>query len=140
MSLPHGIIYGFFLLWIDPVYGCMGAISALQQQIQSLQVELGAVRDEIIRYNKYYTVTTKTNNSVLSVVPTQLVGDFVSTGAAVSVLNTAPLALPIPQPQQIQQPTPVPTTSSSSNSMYTPTTSTATNYSTLSTDNVSYFG
>ncbi|KAJ7525618.1 hypothetical protein O6H91_17G059100 [Diphasiastrum complanatum] len=34
----------------DPVYGCMGAISALQQQAQSLQAELATVRSEIMRY------------------------------------------------------------------------------------------
>ncbi|KAL2613797.1 hypothetical protein R1flu_025489 [Riccia fluitans] len=34
----------------DPVYGCMGAISALQQQAQALQAELNAVRQEIMRY------------------------------------------------------------------------------------------
>jgi hypothetical protein len=37
----------------DPVYGCMGAISALQQQAQSLQTELNAVRREIMRYKNY---------------------------------------------------------------------------------------
>ncbi|CAM6014362.1 unnamed protein product, partial [Sphagnum balticum] len=37
----------------DPVYGCMGAISALQQQAQSLQAELNAVRQEIMRYRRY---------------------------------------------------------------------------------------
>ncbi|KAK1349783.1 LOB domain-containing protein [Heracleum sosnowskyi] len=134
----NSLVYEANVRLRDPVYGCMGAISALQQQIQSLQVELGAVRDEILRYNKYYTTTRKNNNSALSV-PTH-VGDFVSSGSAVSVINIAPLPLPTPQPQPLQQPTPAPTTSSSSNSMYTPTTSTTTNYSTLSTDNVSYFG
>ncbi|KAJ7541081.1 hypothetical protein O6H91_10G045200 [Diphasiastrum complanatum] len=34
----------------DPVHGCMGTISALQQQTQSLQAELMAVRAEIMRY------------------------------------------------------------------------------------------
>lgn len=34
----------------DPVYGCMGVISTLQQQAQSLQAELNAVRSEIMRY------------------------------------------------------------------------------------------
>eukprot|EP01018_Ginkgo_biloba_P009494 Gb_38978 [translate_table: standard] len=34
----------------DPVYGCMGTISSLQQQAQSLQAELIAVREEIMRY------------------------------------------------------------------------------------------
>lgn len=36
----------------DPVYGCMGAISALQQQAQALQAELNAVRHEITRYRQ----------------------------------------------------------------------------------------
>lgn len=34
----------------DPVYGCMGVISTLQQQAQSLQADLNAVRSEIMRY------------------------------------------------------------------------------------------
>lgn len=34
----------------DPVYGCMGVISTLQQQAQNLQAELNAVRSEIMRY------------------------------------------------------------------------------------------
>ncbi|KAJ7538331.1 hypothetical protein O6H91_11G043800 [Diphasiastrum complanatum] len=33
----------------DPVYGCMGTVSALQQQSQSLQQELAAIRAEIMR-------------------------------------------------------------------------------------------
>eukprot|EP01018_Ginkgo_biloba_P000033 Gb_20398 [translate_table: standard] len=34
----------------DPVYGCMGVISNLQHQIQSLQSELNALHSELIRY------------------------------------------------------------------------------------------
>lgn len=34
----------------DPVYGCLGAISALQQEAQALQSELHAVRTQIMRY------------------------------------------------------------------------------------------
>ncbi|KAE8686621.1 LOB domain-containing protein 13 [Hibiscus syriacus] len=34
----------------DPVYGCMGAIAALQQQVHSLQAEINAVRTEIMKY------------------------------------------------------------------------------------------
>eukprot|EP00249_Psilotum_nudum_P000496 c12269_g1_i1 orf=376-975(-) len=34
----------------DPVYGCMGIISALQQEAQSIQAELNLVRAEIMRY------------------------------------------------------------------------------------------
>ncbi|XP_002962437.2 LOB domain-containing protein 15 [Selaginella moellendorffii] len=34
----------------DPVYGCTGTISALQQQAQSLQAEVNAMREQIMRY------------------------------------------------------------------------------------------
>ncbi|MCO5548172.1 hypothetical protein L7F22_001630 [Adiantum nelumboides] len=34
----------------DPVYGCMGVISALQQQARSLQAELNVVKVEVMRY------------------------------------------------------------------------------------------
>uniref|UniRef100_A0A7N0VK50 LOB domain-containing protein n=1 Tax=Kalanchoe fedtschenkoi TaxID=63787 RepID=A0A7N0VK50_KALFE len=35
----------------DPVYGCMGAIAALQQQLLSLQAQLDAVRAEILKHD-----------------------------------------------------------------------------------------
>ncbi|KAI5082163.1 hypothetical protein GOP47_0001906 [Adiantum capillus-veneris] len=35
----------------DPVYGCLGAISTLQQEAQALQSELHAVRTQIMRYS-----------------------------------------------------------------------------------------
>lgn len=34
----------------DPVYGCVGAISILQRQVQSLEAELNAARAEMLRY------------------------------------------------------------------------------------------
>ncbi|MCO5594500.1 hypothetical protein L7F22_048531 [Adiantum nelumboides] len=34
----------------DPVYGCMGVISALQQQARNLQAELNVVKVEVMRY------------------------------------------------------------------------------------------
>lgn len=34
----------------DPVYGCMGAISILQQQVNALEAELEAVRAEILKH------------------------------------------------------------------------------------------
>lgn len=39
----------------DPVYGCTGVISTLQQQAQSLQAELNAVRAEVLRYRCHET-------------------------------------------------------------------------------------
>lgn len=34
----------------DPVYGCVAAISILQQQVLHLQAELGSVRSELLRW------------------------------------------------------------------------------------------
>ncbi|GJZ64800.1 LOB domain-containing protein 15, partial [Tanacetum coccineum] len=46
----NSLVYEANVRLRDPVYGCMGAISALQHQVQSLQAELNAVRSEILRY------------------------------------------------------------------------------------------
>lgn len=151
----NSLVYEANVRLRDPVYGCMGAISALQQQVQSLQAQLSVVRAEILRYNKYYTSTTTTvaaaanrpiitNNNILEI-SSNSSHPHLSTNAhllpvGVGVAVTTVVANDVPT-QSPPPPTPPPTTSSSSNSMYTtPTTSTATNYSTISNDNVSYFG
>ncbi|KAL0458865.1 UNVERIFIED_CONTAM: LOB domain-containing protein 15 [Sesamum latifolium] len=46
----NSLVYEANVRLRDPVYGCMGAISALQQQVQTLQAELNAVRADILRY------------------------------------------------------------------------------------------
>ncbi|KAK9167977.1 hypothetical protein Syun_000117 [Stephania yunnanensis] len=46
----NSLVYEANVRLRDPVYGCMGAISALQQQVQALQAELTAVRAEILKY------------------------------------------------------------------------------------------
>ncbi|KAH9314791.1 hypothetical protein KI387_023418, partial [Taxus chinensis] len=46
----NSLVYEANVRLRDPVYGCMGAISALQQQAQSLQAELNAVRAEVMRH------------------------------------------------------------------------------------------
>ncbi|KHG05451.1 LOB domain-containing 15 -like protein [Gossypium arboreum] len=50
VDAANSLVYEANVRLRDPVYGCMGAISALQQQVQSLQAELNAVRAEIIKY------------------------------------------------------------------------------------------
>ncbi|KAF7816213.1 LOB domain-containing protein 13 isoform X1 [Senna tora] len=58
MEVPEGqradaansLVYEANLRLRDPVYGCMGAISALQQQVQTLQAEVNAIRAEILKY------------------------------------------------------------------------------------------
>ncbi|CAA0834462.1 LOB domain-containing protein 15 [Striga hermonthica] len=46
----NSLVYEANVRLRDPVHGCMGAISALQQQVQFLQAELNAVRAEILKY------------------------------------------------------------------------------------------
>ncbi|KAG5039595.1 hypothetical protein JHK82_011745 [Glycine max] len=46
----------------DPVYGCVGAISFLQRQVQRLQKELDAANADLLRYS--YTDITPTSLSV----------------------------------------------------------------------------
>lgn len=44
------LVYEANLRLRDPVYGCMGAISILQQQVNALEAELEAVRAEILKH------------------------------------------------------------------------------------------
>ncbi|XP_015695480.1 LOB domain-containing protein 15 isoform X2 [Oryza brachyantha] len=44
------LVYEANLRLRDPVYGCMGAISMLQQQVNALEAELEAVRTEIFKH------------------------------------------------------------------------------------------
>ncbi|CAA2957455.1 LOB domain-containing 15 [Olea europaea subsp. europaea] len=102
----------------DPVYGCMGAISALQQQVQSLQAELNAVRAEILKY-KY----RETN-----IIPS----------SHITLLSSGAVSIAAPPPPPPPPPPSLPLTSSSS-PMYTPP-STDADFSTISNDNITYFG
>ncbi|RLM93544.1 LOB domain-containing protein 15-like [Panicum miliaceum] len=44
------LVYEANLRLRDPVYGCMGAISVLQQEVNALEAELEAVRAEILKH------------------------------------------------------------------------------------------
>ncbi|KAJ7959918.1 LOB DOMAIN-CONTAINING PROTEIN [Quillaja saponaria] len=50
LDAANSLVYEANLRLRDPVYGSMGAILALQQQVQSLQAEINAVRAEIMKY------------------------------------------------------------------------------------------
>ncbi|XP_059297740.1 LOB domain-containing protein 15-like [Lycium ferocissimum] len=78
----NSLVYEANVRLRDPVYGCMGAISALNQQVQSLQAELNATRAEILRY-KYREAT---NTLIASTTHAALVS---TTGG--STLNVAEL-------------------------------------------------
>ncbi|PPD80433.1 hypothetical protein GOBAR_DD22639 [Gossypium barbadense] len=57
----NSLVYEANLRLRDPVYGCMGAIVTLQQQMQNLQSELNAIRAEILKYK----IREVTNSNIL---------------------------------------------------------------------------
>ncbi|CAN4101547.1 unnamed protein product [Withania somnifera] len=112
----NSLVYEANVRLRDPVYGCMGAISALQQQVQALQAELNVIRAEIIKYN-----TT-------TLVPSSHIASLLSSGAVSVAALPPPLTLPS-------------TISSADATMYTQSSTTTTEFSTLSSENnISYFG
>ncbi|KAJ4720180.1 putative LOB domain-containing protein [Melia azedarach] len=123
----NSLVYEANVRLRDPVYGCMGAISALQQQVQSLQAELNAVRTEILKY-KYREA---------NIIPSSHVA-LLSSGA-VSVAAPSPVPAPQPPPPPPPPPPTLPSTTSCTSSMYVQPTSVA-DYSGISSENVSYFG
>ncbi|KAL2896379.1 LOB domain-containing protein 15 [Bienertia sinuspersici] len=161
----NSLVYEANVRLRDPVYGCMGAISALQQQVQVLQAELNAVRAEILKYkfreanyNHVSNISTNTltnnpspsshhhnnNNNNLS---------FLTSSTGISVAVPPPLTQPPPPPQPPPgpplPPPPLqnldpPNSSTISSSMYTQPSSTIDehhdHYSSISDENISYFG
>ncbi|KAJ9683982.1 hypothetical protein PVL29_016465 [Vitis rotundifolia] len=123
----NSLVYEANVRLRDPVYGCMGAISALQQQVQSLQAELNAVRAEILKY-KYREA---------NIIPPSHIA-LLSSGA-VSVAAPPPAQPPAPAAPPPPPPPPLPLPPTSSSPMYTQQSSSA-DYSTISSENVSYFG
>ncbi|KAE8729070.1 LOB domain-containing protein 15 [Hibiscus syriacus] len=124
----NSLVYEANLRLRDPVYGCMGAIVTLQQQIQTLQAELNAVRAEILKY-KFREVTTSSNIIIPS---SHTHAALISAGGAVSIA-APPSPLPPTRPPPVPSrppPSSVVPSSSTSNSLYTSSTS-ATGYSSI---------
>ncbi|KAH8479976.1 hypothetical protein H0E87_030255 [Populus deltoides] len=127
----NSLVYEANLRLRDPVYGSMGAISALQQQIQLLQAELSATRADILNY-KYREAAA---SNIISSTHAALVSSATASLSAPSqTLAPPPPPPPTPPPLSV-----VVSLSTSSPSLYTPPTSTS-GYSTISSDNnVPYF-
>uniref|UniRef100_A0A7C9EHA7 LOB domain-containing protein n=1 Tax=Opuntia streptacantha TaxID=393608 RepID=A0A7C9EHA7_OPUST len=143
----NSLVYEANMRLRDPVYGCMGAISALQQQVQVLQAQLNAVRDEILKY-KYKEANVANINSNINVnyatnyhLPTTLLSS-----SFVSIAVPPPTMPPSSPPPPPGPPGPTPSLrnppdlSTISSSMYTQSAGTPDNYSSISNENVSYFG
>ncbi|GMN23445.1 hypothetical protein TIFTF001_000113 [Ficus carica] len=136
----NSLVYEANLRLRDPVYGCMGLISALQQQLQTLQAEISAIRTEILRY-KYREATSHIVSSNAFVSPLhQGVVSIASLHQAIPPSTPpAPITPPPPPPPPPPQSIIVSSSSTSStSSLYTPSTNT-TGYSSISSDNVPYF-
>ncbi|KAH7839985.1 hypothetical protein Vadar_010971 [Vaccinium darrowii] len=123
----NSLVYEAIVRIRDPVYGCMGAISTLQQEVQYLQAELDLVRAEVMKF-KY-----RENNTL---VPSDYHLSLLSSGA---VSIAAP---PLVQPSLPPLPPlpPHPPITSSSSSFYTPILNASAYSSTISKENVPYFG
>ncbi|WOK96706.1 LOB domain-containing protein 15-like [Canna indica] len=125
----NSLVYEANLRLRDPIYGCMGAISALQQQVQALEAELQAVRTEILRH-KYRQQAAAGRGSLI---PATSHAALLAPSPEVSVAAPPPLSMP-PLP---------PVLDAASSSIYTSLnpSSTAASYSSISTNhNASYFG
>lgn len=129
----NSLVYEANLRLRDPVYGCMGAISALQQQIQSLEAELNAVRAEILKYKYREAASLISSHAVL-----------VSSGEApiIHVDSSQGLSQPLPPPPPKPLPSPSVVlsslSSSSTSSVYTPPKSTM-SHGSIASEKVPYF-
>ncbi|MCL7028844.1 hypothetical protein MKW94_029415 [Papaver nudicaule] len=134
----NSLVYEANVRLRDPVYGCMGAISALQQQVQSLQSELNVVRSEILKY-RYREVSSNLSHNISNHNSHHALLSPISAAPPPPPSSSVPVTnLDVPPPP----PPPAPPThpDSSSSSMYTTPPSSTTDYSSISNENVSYFG
>lgn len=140
----NSLVYEANLRIRDPVYGCMGIISALQQQIQTLQGELSATRTQILRYKyreatSHMIVSSSTTTSNLVSPHHHGVVSNASLPQAINPPSTPPAPItqaPPPPPPSIVVSS---SSTSSTSSLYTPSTNTTGYSSFSSTDNVPYF-
>lgn len=115
----------------------MGAISALQQQVRSLQAELDLVGAEIIKYSKY---CRESHHHTPILVPSHsylVASNLLSSKSGVVSVSAPPTVL---QPSSPPLPPPPPLRLTSSSSFFYAPVSTASDYSTISNENIPYFG
>ncbi|XP_022134071.1 LOB domain-containing protein 15-like [Momordica charantia] len=129
----NSLVYEANLRLRDPVYGCMGAISALQHQLQTLQADLNSIRSEILKYKYRDAIIPSSSSSPHIALISGAAGVVVSTTA------TPPAAPPTPphsQPPPLSLPPPPP----SSSAIYSsPISSAAPEFNTISAEHISYF-
>ncbi|XP_052186344.1 LOB domain-containing protein 15-like [Diospyros lotus] len=119
----NSLVYEANVRLRDPVYGCMGAISTLQQRVQYLQAELNAVRAEILKYKYREAASNFIGSSQVAL----------ASSGPVSVAVLPPFPTPATPP-----PASVVVSSSTAASLYSSVASRV-GYNSISTDSVSYF-
>ncbi|KAL6563563.1 LOB domain-containing protein 15 [Orobanche gracilis] len=133
----NSLVYEANVRLRDPVYGCMGAISALQQHVQTLQAELNSFRAEILRY-KYReaasTIVTSTHVALaVSVSELQQDPPIPTTSPPAPVSDVPP-----PPPRTTSVALSSASVDSGAPSLYTPSSST-TSYTSISNNHLPYF-
>lgn len=121
----NSLVYEANLRLRDPVYGCMGAILTLQQQVHALEAELAAVRAEILKH-RYRPAAAA---AVPNVPPSSHASQLLAAGGhppAGSLGLAAPAVGPV-------------ASLSSSTTVYAAASS-STDYSSITHENVPYFG
>jgi len=124
----NSLVYEANLRLRDPVYGCMGAILTLQQQVQALEAELATVRAEIVRHR--YRPAAAAASPVATVLPS----------SHASQLLAASRGLHAGRPVGTRTATLAAASSSSSSVVYAAAASSSTDYSSITNENVPYFG
>ncbi|KAL6555511.1 LOB domain-containing protein 15 [Orobanche hederae] len=131
----NSLVYEANVRLRDPVYGCMGAISALQQHVQTLQAELNAVRAEILRYKYREAASTiiASTHAALAVSVSELPQDppTPTTSPPATVA-----AIPPPRPASMTLSSVSP--AAGAPSLYTPSSS-VTSYTSISNNPLPYF-
>ncbi|XP_074571184.1 LOB domain-containing protein 15-like [Curcuma longa] len=132
----NSLVYEANIRLRDPVYGCMGIISSLQQQVQALEAELTAVRGEILKCKYRQTGTAAgAAAAVLSAPPSSSSSAAAALLAASCGMMISVAALPPPPP-----PWPARAAASSSSSSMYAAASSSTDYSSITNENISFFG
>ncbi|KAL6607773.1 hypothetical protein ACP70R_040836 [Stipagrostis hirtigluma subsp. patula] len=138
------LVYEANLRLRDPVYGCMGAILTLQQQVQALEAELDAVRAEIVRhrYRPAAAAAAASSAAVATVLPSSHASQLRAASAAAAAARGVPAgrsagARAATMAAAARGP---PASSSSSSTVYAAAASSSTDYSSITNENVPYFG
>ncbi|XP_025808905.1 LOB domain-containing protein 15-like isoform X2 [Panicum hallii] len=130
----NSLVYEANLRLRDPVYGCMGAILTLQQQVQALEAELATVRAEIVRHR--YRPAAAAASPVATVLPSSHASQLLAASAVSRGLH-----LHAGRPVGTRTATLAAASSSSSSVVYAAAAaSSSTDYSSITNENVPYFG